>query len=194
MKRLSAFLFIIAASMLFLTAWAAQEDDLIIEDGFEGSLGNWTPTNGAALYTWPGGTNFNYASVGSGAARIPRRSGVAAILTLTEPLPLDQNEYTNVTFQFDWYTGNVGSTVRWEVEYSSDGGTNWISLDTLNATSTNRHTYSKTLDEGPYTFTDYSLFRIRGWVQTPTFQLYADEMKIIGFPKPPPQGTVITLY
>lgn len=172
---------------------AEQVDDVLIEDGFEGTLGNWTATNGSSLWTWPG-SGINYASIESGAARIPRQPSGVAVLILSEPLPLDQNEYTNVTIRFDYVCEVVSSTVRWDVEYSSDGGTNWTSLVTISAT-TNRMQYSKTLNEGPtYPFTDTAFFRIRGWNQTPTVNLYADEMKIIGFPKPPPQGTVVILY
>ena len=163
-----------------------QIDDVLVEDGFEGTLGNWSVTNGAALFT---GTNF--PSVGTGAARIPRTCGNPQ-LYLTEPLLLATAEYDTLTITFDYHSDGGDGTVRWYLQYSSDGGTNWLQLQEFNGNMSVPASYSNTMLKTSYTFSDNATFRIVGGCQTPVRNFYVDEMKIVGFPKPFP-GMVIQL-
>ena len=194
MRFRTGLIFSMFLAMTLCFAGVVQADDILADDGFEGTLGNWYVTNSAALFTWSGNTNDpNYATTGFGAGQIPRTCGDPA-LVLIEPLQLATFEYTNVTWVFHWQGAGGGGTVRWNFQYSEDGGTNWVTLHQVLGTNTAPAYYSNTLNIASYNFTDNFKFRILGGCQSPTHNLYADNMQIIASPTPPPRGTVISLF
>lgn len=102
---------------------------VLVSDGFEGSLGNWTGSADATLYTYDGVAATNFATTGTGAVSLNTGGfNGSNPLTLTNTLALDTGGATFVTIDFD-YTWSGGSSTRffW-VEYSSNGGTNWTTV------------------------------------------------------------------
>lgn len=88
----------------------------LVSSDFEGSLGAWSTSTGASLYTYT--TGSNYASTGNGAANLPKASGT---ITLTNPLLLDTQLYTTVTLSFNYEWLN-GTTTRFlNIDYAADG-------------------------------------------------------------------------
>lgn len=107
---------ILAAALVGIPCHAATT---LVSSDFEGSLGAWTASTGASLYTY-GGSGNNFASSGDGAANLPKSGGT---ITLTNALPLASQAYTSVTisFQYEWLNG---TTTRFlEILYAADGAT-----------------------------------------------------------------------
>ncbi len=103
---------------LYMTAASSHAATILVSSTFEGSLGAWTASGGASLYTFSSGSNF--ASTGNGAANLPKSGGT---ITLTDALPLNTQLYTSVTigFNYEWLNG---TTTRFlEIQYAADGST-----------------------------------------------------------------------
>ena len=113
MKSKKSLLEIFLVGLLTVNAQAATT---LVSSTFEGSLGDWTASTGASLYTYSTGTN--YASTGNGAANLPKGNGT---ITLTDALPLDAQGYTSITIGFNYVWLN-GTTTRFlNIEYAADG-------------------------------------------------------------------------
>ncbi len=120
-----------------LLAGYSNAATVLVSDNFETSLGSWSTSGGATLYTYSG-TGHNYASGGSGAANLPKAGGA---ITLTNALPLlDTATDDFVTISFDWQRLNATTTRFLNLEYAADG----VNFTTLarHATGTNATIFS----------------------------------------------------
>ena len=128
----------------FTLAVSSAHADTLLTSDFEGSLGAWTASGGASLFTFTSGTN--YASTGNGAANLPKSNGT---ITLTDALPLGLPGYTSVTIAFK-STWLSGTTTRFlYVQYAADG-VNFVNLGKVfNATPATVVNSSVTLNVGP---------------------------------------------
>ena len=106
------------ASITVATISCARAATTLVSSTFEGSLGAWTASTGASLYSYASGSN--YASTGNGAANLPKAGGT---ITLTDALPLDTQAYTSITigFSYEWLNGT--STRFLDIQYAANGTT-----------------------------------------------------------------------
>ena len=127
---------------------------ILVTDTFETSLGSWTGSADATLYSYSSGTN--YATTGTGAARLNTGGWNGANpLTLTTPLTLNSLGATSVTVAFDFKWDGGNATRFFNVQYSTNGGANWSDWGSrTNAPST--ASLSRTLNSG---LTDQFLIR-----------------------------------
>lgn len=126
----------------------------LVSDTFESSLGNWTGSVDAALYSFTSGTN--YATTGTGAASLNTGGfNGANPLTLTTALQLATLGATSVTIDFDikWDGGN--GTRFFNPQYSTNGGSSWTNWGG-SITAPTTAAYSRTLSAG---LTDEFLIR-----------------------------------
>ncbi len=128
MKPVSRFrsILLVSSIALFIQNESAHAATILVSSTFEGSLGAWTTSTGAALYTYSTGTN--YASGGTGAANLPKVGGT---ITLTDALLLNTQAYTSLTITFNFVWLNGASTRNMNVLYASDG-TNFMNLGSIN--------------------------------------------------------------
>jgi hypothetical protein len=128
---------------LAFTASSATAATTLVSSDFEGSLGAWTISGGATLYTYSTGTN--YATTGNGAANLPKSGGT---ITLTDALLLHTQGYTSITvgFNFTWLNG---TTTRFlNVEYAANG-TTFVNIGKLTSGNGTTGAYSSiTITEG----------------------------------------------
>lgn len=182
---------------LCMAAASSHAATTLVSSGFEGSLGAWTTSGGASLFTFSSGSNF--ASTGNGAANLPKASGT---ITLTDALPLHIQGYTSVTigFSYEWLNG---STTRFmDIAYAADG-TTFTTLARLNSgnggTGGTPGTFSITLLEGTDhtisgsgtisntsflpTFLDTAKFRFQNTASaTADVRVFVDDIIITGAP------------
>lgn len=187
-----------------------QAATTLVSSTFEGSLGAWTysGTAGGGLYTFSSGTN--YASIGNGAADLPKGGGT---ITLTDALPLDTQGYTSITVGFSYVWLN-GSTTRFlNIDYAADG-TNFTTLARVHSgnggSPGSPGTFSVTLLEGTDhtisgsgtilntsflpSFTDTAKFRFQDvGTAGADLRVYVDNITITGMPEyvPEPRAALL---
>ncbi len=110
---------------LCVTAASSHAATTLVNSTFEGSLGAWSTSGSASLFTFSSGSNF--ASTGNGAANLPKAGGT---ITLTDALPLNTQAYTSVTIGFNYEWLNGSTTRKLEIQYAADGST-FTTLATL---------------------------------------------------------------
>lgn len=128
-KIAQVFVAAVAVSLLAGSAQAAIVT--LVDESFETGLGSWATSGGTRPYYFdttnqPPNTH-NYATLGNGAVDLP---GNNSLLTIPSVLALASGGFTDISISFgnQFYSGST--TRRARVEYSDDGGTNWVSLGT----------------------------------------------------------------
>jgi hypothetical protein len=152
-----------------------------------GTTESWTKfgTGTHALYTYDGVAAVNYATSGGNALFLDGGGGTGGFV-LSSALPLDTQEYTSLTISFNWYFIQGSSTRKAQLDYSSDGGSNWQELTEFNTPfggSPPDGSTSLTINEGStYTFSDTALFRFTFDADRASRELYLDDIVITGEP------------
>ncbi len=107
----------------------ANASTILVSSDFESGLAGWTLGGGASHYIHntlnqpapdPG---HNYASGGTGAARLPGNNS-----TITLATTLNLTGYTELTISLSDQFFNGSTTRRAFVQYSGDNGANWVFL------------------------------------------------------------------
>lgn len=171
-------------SGVFCLAVSAKANTLL-SDTFEGSLGNWTLSGNAFLYSYSG-SGMNFSTKGTGAVAIPS-TWDEGVLTLSEPLRLSSNQATSVTISFDYEWDTTTATRLMYVDYSQDNGNTWT--DNLGDISgwgsftgiPTLGSFTKTLDKKTVgAFSDGFKFRIRGKDGGVPVTAHIDNIEIVG--------------
>ncbi len=123
---------ITAIACLFAAVASLSAATVLVSDDFESGFGNWSADGlRATHYTYAGVPDTNYASNGNGAIVLTGPAGSdlgPSYMELTSSLALVSGGFTDVTISFNDIFESGSSTRKPNVEYSVDGGANWILL------------------------------------------------------------------
>ena len=171
LRKMNLFLFIF---LLFLGFSQAQV--LVNSENFESGFGIWNDGGNDCARGNFGQPNANFS------INLQDNSGVDSSMFTNN---INLSPYTEVSITFDFHATNFNPNENFVVEYSDNGGTNWVIVSDfiVNINFYNDVDYNlTTLLDNTYNFTTSSRFRIRCDASGNGDDVYIDEIDIIGNP------------